>query len=417
MKNPLIFFTLFFSLLSLEFTYSQTYLEELDKLNKKLEERGDRLEEQNRYNEYMIQLRLAQRQKELIAIKEVKREILETKEATINKILSYDVFANSIIKKELNDLLKDYKTTTAIIFRRYGEKKFLDISEASSKIYSYSMEVLRSKVLKHLSIMQIEKEKLDMFITNNILSAKQIDKIKKKYNEFLSDPFKTDEGGIFIGYTFDINEIASKLSSSATAFAITSDGYLVTNYHVVENSDSIIVKGINGNFEKGYLAELIIADKNNDLSIVKIRDNSFSKIDKIPFTINSHISEVGENVFVLGFPLPSSMGKEIKLTNGIISSKTGFQGDITLYQISAPIQPGNSGGPLFDSKGNLIGIINAKHLGTENVSYAIKSIYLINLIGSLDKSPSISTKNILKTKSLPELVKKVEKFVYIIEVR
>ena len=68
------------------------------------------------------------------------------------------------------------------------------------------------------------------------------------------------------------------------------------------------------------------------------------------------------------------MGDEVKLTNGIISSKTGFQGDVTTYQISVPLQAGNSGGPLFDSKGNVIGIVNAKHLGTENVSYVVKPI-------------------------------------------
>lgn len=68
------------------------------------------------------------------------------------------------------------------------------------------------------------------------------------------------------------------------------------------------------------------------------------------------------------------MGDEIKLTTGVISSKTGFQGDVSLYQISAPIQPGNSGGPLFDNKGNLIGIVNAKHKGAENVGYAIKHL-------------------------------------------
>ena len=111
------------------------------------------------------------------------------------------------------------------------------------------------------------------------------------------------------------------------------------------------------------------------------------------------------------------MGDEIKLSNGIISSRSGFKGDLTTYQSSVPIQPGNSGGPLFDEYGNVIGIINAKHLNTDNVSYAIKSMYLNNLIQSLDFSlPQLKNSTKEKT-SLPELVKKVKQFIYIIEVR
>ena len=110
------------------------------------------------------------------------------------------------------------------------------------------------------------------------------------------------------------------------------------------------------------------------------------------------------------------MGDEVKLTNGIISAKSGFQGDITTYQISAPVQPGNSGGPLFDNKGNLIGIINAKHLGTENVSYAIKVAYLLNLIETMPTTPKLQTINSLTNKSLAEQVKIIKNYTYIIEV-
>ena len=109
------------------------------------------------------------------------------------------------------------------------------------------------------------------------------------------------------------------------------------------------------------------------------------------------------------------MGEEVKITNGIISSNSGFKGDITSYQISAPVQPGNSGGPLFDDKGNLVGIINAKHSGTENVSYAIKSSYLLNLINSAPKSIKLQQINKISNLSLPEKIKVVKKYTYIIE--
>ena len=126
-------------------------------------------------------------------------------------------------------------------------------------------------------------------------------------------------------------------------------------------------------------------------------------------------SEVGEDVFVLGYPLTSTMGDEIKLTTGVISSKTGFQGDVSLYQITAPIQPGNSGGPLFDSKGNLIGIANAKHGDAENAGYAIKTSYLKNLIESTISSSIIPANNTIAGQSLTGKVKTVKNYVFMIE--
>ena len=110
------------------------------------------------------------------------------------------------------------------------------------------------------------------------------------------------------------------------------------------------------------------------------------------------------------------MGDEIKLTDGIISAKSGFKGDITLYQISAAAQPGNSGGPLFDKSGNIIGIVNAKHIEAENATYTVKSTYLLNLIESLPTTPSLQKVNRLNDKILPDQIKIIKNFVYLIEV-
>ena len=204
--------------------------------------------------------------------------------------------------------------------------------------------------------------------------------------------------------------------SSGTGFAITSNGLIATNHHVVDGAKTIKVRGINNDFNKRYSAKLLISDKENDLAIIKVDDNSFSGLGTIPYTIKSNGSNVGENIFVLGYPLRASMGDEVKLTNGIISSKTGFQGDLSSYQISAPVQPGNSGGPLFNSKGKLIGIINAKHKGAENASYAVKSTYLSNLIDLLDYPPDLQTVSQIIEKPLTEQVLIIKKYVYIIEV-
>lgn len=108
------------------------------------------------------------------------------------------------------------------------------------------------------------------------------------------------------------------------------------------------------------------------------------------------------------------MGDEIKLTTGIISSRTGFQGDVSLYQISAPIQPGNSGGPLFDDYGNVIGIVSAKHNNAENVSYAIKASYLRNLMESVLSDDVLPKNNQIANYKLSDKVKSVRNYVYFI---
>jgi len=204
--------------------------------------------------------------------------------------------------------------------------------------------------------------------------------------------------------------------SSGTGFALSSNGYIVTNHHVTNGATKIKVKGVKGDFSKTYSAKVIIEDKNNDLSIIKIDDPNFTNLGTLPYNINSKLKDVGNSVYALGYPLRATMGDEVKLTDGIISSKTGFQGDITTYQITVPVQPGNSGGPLFDSNGNVIGIIKAKHIGAENASYAIKTSYLISLIQVMNTFPNLSKSNIIANKSLSEQVKFLKEFVYIIEV-
>ena len=201
---------------------------------------------------------------------------------------------------------------------------------------------------------------------------------------------------------------------SGTGFAL-NNGYVVTNYHVVEDAKSINISGINGDFSVSYTASVVATDKVNDLAIVKINDSRFNGFGILPYSVEMQMAEVGDDVFVLGYPLTQTMGDEIKLTNGIISSRTGFQGDASLYQMSAPIQPGNSGGPMFNSKGNVVGIVCAHHIGAENVGYAIKTIYLKNLAESSSLPDIFPTSNTISALPLSGQVKKLKRFVYFIK--
>ena len=190
---------------------------------------------------------------------------------------------------------------------------------------------------------------------------------------------------------------------------------LATNfcYHVVKDAKEITIKGINGRTDTVYKAEIEYFDEGLDIAVLKIVNSNSKVLSKIPYPIKHVNSEVGENVFVLGYPLHSTMGNEIKLTTGIISSNSGYLDNKNLLQISAPIQPGNSGGPLFDNKGNLIGIVTSKHIGTENVGYALKISTLFDLL----KNRGISfEQNKIEQLELPKKVKLFKDFIYSIEV-
>ena len=124
-------------------------------------------------------------------------------------------------------------------------------------------------------------------------------------------------------------------------------------------------------------------------------------------------ADVGEGIFVLGYQVRPIMGNEIKLTDGLISSLSGYQGDKNTYQISAAVQMGNSGGPLFDKNGDVIGIVNAR-LYVESAAYAVKGKYLNFL--STDNDISLNETNSIRNLSLAEQIKKLKQYVFIIEV-
>ncbi len=193
------------------------------------------------------------------------------------------------------------------------------------------------------------------------------------------------------------------------------DRFLATNHHVVDGAKTLAVSSSSDNYTANYAAEVIVTDEANDLAIIKVIDSRFMGFEVPTYGISTATADVGTDVFVLGYPYVSEMGYEVKLTNGIISSKTGYKGNVSCYQISAPVQPGNSGGPLFDGNGNLIGIVNAGIPDADNVGYAIKLNYLRNLVESCNENIAFNYNNMIADLSLAEKVKKITPFVYIVK--
>ena len=194
---------------------------------------------------------------------------------------------------------------------------------------------------------------------------------------------------------------------TGTGFSITGN-LVVTNFHVIDEAKSIYIT--NEIIKDTIPASIIASDKENDLAVLSIKSGL---LPNPQYSILKDLQKTGTEIWVLGYPLTSTMGNEIKATSGIISSQSGYKGDKVLYQISAPIQPGNSGGPVFDLNGNVVGIVCAHHTHAENVSYAIKTSYLMELLGNRNvyinkQSTSISVRN----KTLPELIEQSKNNVF-----
>lgn len=200
---------------------------------------------------------------------------------------------------------------------------------------------------------------------------------------------------------------------SGTGFVISADGFLVTSYHVINGADSVFIENRAGD---RYKVQDIYRDKTHDLAILKIADENFNSFDPLPYAFKDSESDLGERVYTLGYPR-----EDMVFGEGALSSHSGFEGDTTSYQISIPLNPGNSGGPLLDSQGNLIGVISGKQLDLQGASFAVKSAYLKQLVeqlstDSLNAPIKLSKRNTLAGTSRTNQLKKIEDYVFVIKV-
>ena len=263
--------------------------------------------------------------------------------------------------------------------------------------------------------------KADWFMLNKSYNKDIIITFEKATMQCLSENGIDKDIYLKIYPTYDEpnNILSTEWKSTGTGFFIDKNGYLVTNYHVVDEGKTFEISITKNGKSKEYKAEIVSVDKQNDLAILKIISSDFKPLEKLSYNFNTKSQDVGSSVFALGYPLTKIMGNEIKFTDGKISSKSGFQGDITTYQISVPIQPGNSGGPLFDEKGNLVGITSSgvnKQLA-DNANYAIKTSYLKLLIDSTNDRIELPNSMELENKSLTDQIKTLSEFVVLIKVK
>ena len=179
-------------------------------------------------------------------------------------------------------------------------------------------------------------------------------------------------------------------TASGTGFFITDDGYLISNYHVVKDATRVRVVTRSGTVP----AKVVQVDEANDIALLKV-DGQFAVLP----VASSRAVALGGTVATVGFPDPGLQGFSPKLAKGEIAALAGAGDNARYFQISVPVQPGNSGGALVDERGNVVGIVSAKLDASvalaasgalpENVNYAVKSSFLL---GFLESVPEVSAK-------------------------
>ena len=206
--------------------------------------------------------------------------------------------------------------------------------------------------------------------------------------------------------------ISTPVRYNGTGFLIDAKGLMITNSHVVKNSRNIFVQNNKGDQFRAFVVRL---DVPRDVAIIKIDDDRFKSPSSLPYGIRKTSSDIAEPIFTLGFPRD-----EIVYGEGYLSAKTGYNGDTLSCQIAVAANPGNSGGPVFNHNGEVIGILSAKETETEGAVFAVQSKYIYQVLEELKKSSLYKTVKMPAKTSLSGLdkqdqVKKIQDFVFMVK--
>lgn len=203
------------------------------------------------------------------------------------------------------------------------------------------------------------------------------------------------------------------VSKSGTGVVIATSGIVLTNNHVIENCTTF---NVTQSGDIGRSARLLRTDVQNDLAILKV-DTTYPEGDVATFRGGQSV-KAGETIAIYGYPLAGILSASGNIVSGNVTSLSGLGDDVRFFQISAPVQPGNSGGPLIDSSGLIVGIVNsrindlaiANATGSipQNVNFAIKGSVAMNFLEA--HSIPFKTSSTVKERQLVDITDLAKRF-------
>jgi len=243
--------------------------------------------------------------------------------------------------------------------------------------------------------------------------SRQINTIDQKVNQVKKENSALNQKIDNVKDQTAITEPPIEYKSGGSGFLIDTRGYIITNAHVVDKAKHVAVQSYNGN---DFKVKIVYTDAARDIAVLKITDKDFKSPSSIPYSIKRSSGDLAESIFTLGYPR-----NDIVYGDGYIASKTGDNGDTLTCQITIPANKGNSGSPILNKNGEVIGILSKKNNTAEGVAYAIQSKYIFTVLNQLQKSdpenkiklPSTSS---LKGKDRTQQVKTISDYVFMVKV-